>query len=81
MVTTYDILIECEQNGSLEKLRAKGIISFKPIIHKEIYERLILEIRENQHLSSPINQAVHNTSVFFDMSESSIWKLKKSMES
>lgn len=79
--TTYELLKELESNGVLKKLLSKAIINFSPIINKEIYEYYLGQVELNKHLASPVTQSVHNTSAFYQVSESSVWKIKKMMES
>lgn len=81
--TTYQVIIEGQKSGYLKKLMDKGILSFTPVVHKDIYEHLLKEVEncERDRVPSPISQAVHNTSAHFGIAESSVWRLKKSMES
>lgn len=80
METTYNVIQEGQKSGYLKKLIEKGLISYAPIAHLEIYEAYLVEKDRCEKEGYNTSQAVHNTAVKMSCSEASVWRVKKKME-
>ena len=72
---TYETIKEARESGHFMNLVNKGVVSYTPLAHLEIYECF------KSHEDKGVTRAVLITSIEMNISESRVWDIKRFMES